>query len=196
MYYAKPRLARHLMSLALLLVLPGCDGLGDDLSPSGADQRPEVVAGSIGARPSQQVADFSLTTSTDTDFTLSTHLQGGSDPADVVVLYFTMWCPVCLAHSDHLYSHIIPRFRNRGRVVYALVDYVSGSVNGSRMQELANGYAGSDFVTLADVDQALQHQLNATMATVVVIDRTGTILLNEDFRDGSALTNHLEQQLP
>lgn len=196
MYYAKPRLARHLMSLALLLALPGCDGLGDDLSPSDADQRPAVVAGTVGARPSQRAADFSLTTSTGHDFTLSTHLQGGSDPADVIVLYFTMWCPVCLAHSDHLYSHTIPRFQNRGRVIYALVDYVSGSVSGSRMQELANGYAGSDFITLADVDQALQHQLNATMATVVVIDRTGTLLLNEDFRDGSALTNHLEQQLP
>ncbi|MDT8383391.1 MAG: redoxin family protein [Gammaproteobacteria bacterium] len=195
MYYARNLSGLGLL-LTLLLVLPGCDGLGDDLSPSGADRRAEVVAGSIGAQPSQQAADFRLTTSTGSDFTLSAHLQGGSDPADVIVLYFTMWCPVCLAHSDYLYSQIIPRFRNRGRVVYALVDYVSGSVSGSRMQELANGYAGSDFVTLADVDQALQHQLNATMATVVVIDRTGTILLNEDFRDGSALTASLEQQLP
>ena len=188
--------AHYLSLVCVVLVLYGCGDLADDLKPSSSDERPDVVVGSIGYLPSQRAADFTAIDSMGNSFSLSDHLITGSDPADVVVLYFTMWCPVCLAHSEHMYNHVIPQFKHRGTVVHALVDYVSGSVSGSRMEELANGYAGSDFTTLADVNQSLQDQFHGAMGTVVVIDSDGTILLNEDYRDGSALMDTLDQQLP
>jgi hypothetical protein len=95
-----------------------------------------------------------------------------------------------------MYNTVIPQFSGRGTVVYGLVDYVSGSVSASRAAELANGYAGSDFTTLADVSQNLLDQFNGAMGVVVVIDSDGTILLNEDYRGGSALIETLDQQLP
>ena len=107
-----------------------------------------------------------------------------------------MWCPVCLAHSAHINNVIIPQFSDRGNVVYALVDYVSGDVYFTQASALANGYAYSEFKILADVDQQVFDQLNAAMGTVVVIDNDGTILLNEDYRTGTALAEILEQQLP
>ncbi|HEY4732902.1 MAG TPA: hypothetical protein VIH66_06615 [Gammaproteobacteria bacterium] len=187
---------RSLAPILLCLGLGACGDLMDDLSPSSSDKRPDVVAGSIGNMPGQIAVDFSIKDSLNNDFVLSGHLSGGSEPADVVVLYFTMWCPICLAHSDHMYNYIIPQFRSRGTVVYGLVDYVSGGVSATRASELANGYAGSDFTTLADVDQGLLEQFNGAMGIVVVIDSDGTILLNEYYRDGSALSATLDQQLP
>lgn len=187
---------RSLTLMLLCLGLGACGDLVDDLNPSSSDKRADVVAGSTGNMPGQIAVSFTVKDSLNRDFVLSEHLSGGSEPADVVVLYFTMWCPVCLSHSDHMYNHIIPQFRSRGTVVYGLVDYVSGSVSATRASELANGYAGSDFTTLADVDQGLLDQFNGAMGIVVVIDSDGTILLNEDYRNGSALSETLDQQLP
>jgi len=182
--------------ILLCLLLSACNDLLDDLNPSGSDKRGTVVAGSIGNRPGQIAADFTLKDSLGNNFVLSDHLTAGSDPADVVVLYFTMWCPVCLSHSDHMYNTVIPQFTGRGTVVYGLVDFVSGSVSATRAAELANGFAGSAFTTLADTNQGLLDQFNGAMGIVVVIDSDGTILLNEDYRNGTALTTLLDQQLP
>ncbi|MCP4076285.1 MAG: redoxin domain-containing protein [Gammaproteobacteria bacterium] len=182
--------------VAGLIVLTACGDISDDLNPSDNDQREDVVAGSIGNMPGQMVADFTIKDSLGNDFILSEFLAGGATPADVIVLYFTMWCPICLSHSDHLNNFIIPQFENRGTVIYGLVDYVSGSVSITRASEQANGFVNSDFITLADENQLLFNQLNAAMGTVVVIDNDGTILLNEDYRTGTALADILGQQLP
>ncbi len=187
--------ARTIAAALLALVLGGCQ-MGDDLNPSSRDQRPEVNSGSTGYMPGQKAADFTLPTIDGTDFTLSDHLAGGTDPADAVVLYFTMWCPICLAHTDHLHAEIVPRFEGRGTVVWALVDYVSGSVEVSRATALANGYGGAPFTTLVDGDQRLLDQLNGAMGTVVVIGPDGTIELNEDYRTGADLAATLERLLP
>ncbi len=187
---------RYFSLAALVSVLSGCGDLTDDLNPSGDDKRPTVVAGTTGYMPGQLAADFTISTSMADNFQLSDHLAAGSAPADVVVLYFTMWCPICLAHSDHIYNVVMPQFAGRGTVVYGLVDYVSGSVSAARASEQANGYAGSDFVTLVDGQRALMDQFNGAMGTVVVIDANGTILMNEDYRNGVTLMTVLEQQLP
>ena len=187
---------KKLILIFSALMLIGCGDMMDDLNPSGSDDRTPVVMGSTGNMPGQIVADFSLKDSLNNDFVLSDYLDGGSSRADVVVLYFTMWCPVCLAHSDHMFNNIIPRFSGRGSVVYALVDYVSGSVAATRAAERANGFANSDFVTLADVNQSVYDQLNGAMGTVFVIDSDGTILMKEDYRNGVALAEILDQQLP
>ena len=191
MFYAK-----YLITLLCLFALTGCGDLQDDLFPSSDDKRENVTPGSTGHLPGQVAADFSVKDSLNNDFVLSENLDGGTNPADLVVLYFTMWCPICLSHTDHLYSEIIPQFRGRGTVVYGLVDYVSGSVSATRSSEIANGYANSDFTTLSDVNRKLFDQFEGSMGTVVVIDSDGTILLNEDFRTGTALVDILERELP
>ncbi len=185
-----------LAMLAAGLLLVGCGDLTDDLNPSDKDQRPAVTAGSSGYMPGQLAPDFALQTSVAGEFQLSDYLSGGSQASDAVVLYFTMWCPICLAHSDHMYNEVIPQFRGRGSVVYALVDYVSGSVAVARAAETANGYAGSEFVTLVDAGQAVMDQFNAAMGTVVVIAPDATIVINEDYRNGEALTESLDGLLP
>lgn len=182
--------------LVMALSLVGCGDLADDLNPSDHDQRPAVTAGTLGNQPGQLAVDFSLATSTATTFQLSNHLAGGSQPVDAVVLYFTMWCPICLAHSDHMFNSVIPQFQARGTVVYALVDYVSGSVVASRAAEMANGYAGSVFVTLVDDQRAVMDQFNAAMGSVIVIAADGTIVMNEDYRNGDALMTNLDALLP
>jgi len=183
--------------LALMLPLGACGGaLNDDLFPSDSDQRGAVTPGSVGHLPGQVAADFAVTDTLSLPFTLSDHLTGGSDPADAVVLYFTMWCPTCLSHSDHLLGSVVPRFVGRGAVVYALVDYVSGSVALSRASEIANGYAGSPFSVLADVDQSVFGQFNAAMGTTVVIAPDGVVQMNEDYRTGANLVAALDGMLP
>lgn len=186
---------KYLLMFALSLVLVGCD-IQDDLLPDSNDQRSAVIPGSIGNMPTQIAADFTIKDSLNNDFVLSENLAGGSAPADIIVLYFTMWCPVCLSHTDYIYNSIIPQFSSRGTVVYGLVDYVSGSVAATRATEIANGYAGSSFTVLVDENQNLMNQFNGSMAIVIVINSDGTILLNEDFRDGEALIDILNQHLP
>ena len=107
-----------------------------------------------------------------------------------------MWCPICLGHSDHMFNTVMPQFQDRGDVVYILVDYVSGSTAVVRATETASGYTGSGFVTLADNDQSLLKQFEATNGTTVVIAGDGTVLLNEDYRTGENLMNILDEHLP
>ncbi|MCK4705617.1 MAG: redoxin domain-containing protein [Gammaproteobacteria bacterium] len=194
MSYVKP--FQKLLSLSLLLIgLSACD-LKDDLLPSNSDDRGTVVPGSIGHMPTQIAADFTIKDMYGNDFVLSDHLAGGTNPADVIVLYFTMWCPVCLSHTDHMYTNVIPQFETRGTVVYGLVDYVSGSVSATYAQASANGYLTPKFNILADVNQAIKNQFNGAMGVTVVIDNDGTILMNEDYRTGAKLIEILDQQLP
>ena len=181
--------------IAVLLLLSSCGG-NSDLAPSSSDLRPVVTTGSTGNLPTQTIKDFSLQDSLGNTWRLSDHLNGGIAPADATVLYFTMWCPICLAHSDHMLFNVIPSFASRGTTNYMLVDYVSGTVAGARASEIANGYNGSSFTVLVDASQTLMTQLNASMGTTVVVDRYGTILMNEDYRTGANLSTVLNGVLP
>jgi peroxiredoxin len=183
-----------LMILLFCLNVSGCDT--GDLLPSGEDKRESVVAGSEGYLPGQVATSFSLSDSTGTVITLDDYLSGGATPADAIVLYFTMWCPVCLGHSDHMIYAVIPQFATRGQVKYFLIDYVSGSVQQAFNAELANGYVGSDFVVLADTNRVVFRQFHAAMGTTVVIDPSGVIQMNEDYRTGQNLVAELDYLLP
>lgn len=194
MFYVK-KLSPLLALYLLVTGLSGCD-VQDDLLPSSSDNRGTVEAGTTGSRPTQIAADFNLKDMYGEDFVLSDHLAAGSNPADVIVLYFTMWCPVCTSHSDHIFTNVIPQFANRGNVEYVLVDFVSGSVSSTFAVAQANGYVTPKLNVLADVNQSLKNQLDAAMGITVVIDNDGTILMNEDYRTGQALTEILDQQLP
>jgi peroxiredoxin len=101
-----------------------------------------------------------------------------------VVLYFTMWCPVCDSHMSHMRNTVLPA---HPEVRYYAVDYVSGSVAGARSSEVSNGYDGSGITVLADIDTSVLGLYAATMGTTVVIDNAGVIRMNEDYRNGDNL---------
>ncbi len=188
----------RLITVALLAFgLTACLGaVEDDLRPSDEDRRPAVTAGTVGVQPGQRAPDFTLADSTGASFTLSEHLAGGAQPADAIVLYFTMWCPVCLGHTDHLLNELIPRLAGRGQVVYGLVDYVSGTVENARAMEQSNGYAGSAFTVLVDADLQVFNTYHGAMGKILVIGPDGVVLLNEDYRTGENTAAALEQLMP
>ena len=182
--------------LAALLMLTACGSTFDDLAPSGEDLRPSVTANTVGSQPSQISADFSAPATNGTTFKLSDYLTGGAFASDAVVLYFTMWCPICISHTDHILYNIIPQFQTRGTTVYVLVDYVSGSIASTTVSEAVNGYAGSVFTTIADENQSLLNQFQGAMGKTIVIDKNGVIQMNEDFRTGDNLIQTLNTILP
>ncbi len=174
---------------ALLLVslgLAGCEGITDDLNPSGDDNRSAVEEGSSGTQVGQQSPDWSQFDTEGNSRGLYTEL---SEPGVTgVVLYFTMWCPICDAHASHMRAVVMPNFPT---VQFFLVDFVSATISASRTAQLANGYG--DIETLADTDQKLFGLYNASMGTTVVIDSAGNIVrMNEDYKDGVKLIETLE----
>jgi len=155
----------------------------DDLVPSGDDQRLPVVAGTSGPDVGQLAPDFTVSDTFGNPVTLSSEWA----TAEGVVLYFTVWCPICDSHMSHIRSDVAPDFPS---VDFLLVDYVTGSVSASRSAQVSNGY--TDFRVLADADQSVLDLYHATMATTVVIDRSGVVQMNEDFKDGTKLREVLE----
>jgi peroxiredoxin len=184
--------AKSLLMFGLLLVslgLAGCDGITDDLLPSGEDKRPVVDTGIMGTQVGQQSPDFSSFDTLGNSRGLYDELTRPGVTG--VVLYFTMWCPICEVHMDHMRASVIPNFPT---VSFFLVDYVSGSISVSLATQQAYGYTGID--TLVDNDQAVLDLYDATMGTTVVINSAGYIVeMNEDYKDGVKLTETL-QALP
>ena len=167
--------------------LAGCDGVMDDLQPSGEDERPDVDTSIMGTEVGQQSPDFSLYDTLGNSRGLYAELDL---PRDAVVLYFNMWCPVCDKHASDMRTDVIPLFPN---VSFFLVDYVSGSISVSRDAQLATGFA--DIETLVDTDQAVFDMYDASMATTVVIGNDRIVRMNEDYKDGDKLIEVL-QALP
>ena len=172
----------RLLILISVLMLSACDDMLDDLNPSAEDLRPDVVPGSSGTYVDQQAINFTLTDTLNVDVTLTNEYP----LVDAVVLYFTMWCPVCDSHMSYMRNYVVPNYPN---VKFYFVDYVSGSVSSSRQAQLSNGY--TDFDVLVDADNVVQEIYSATMGTVVVVDNSGIVKMNEDFKDGSKLNTVL-----
>jgi peroxiredoxin len=171
----------EMLSLVLFLgFIGGCGNIMDDLVPSGIDRRPAVRTGTTGPSVEQYAPDFTLSSSFGDTLSLSSMLP----TAGGVVLYFTMWCPVCDVHMNIMRSDVVPLFQN---VRFFLVDYVSGSIAGARESQVSNGYDGPSFTVLSDGNQAVLGAYAATMGTTVVIDSSGMIRMNEDFKDGARL---------
>jgi peroxiredoxin len=182
--------ARLIMLAGLLIAtlgLAGCGGISDDLLPSSDDRRPDVEEGSSGTQVGQLSPDFLLTNTLNIDRGLYNELSNSTG----VVLYFTMWCPICDAHASHMRAQVMPNFPN---VSFFLVDYVTGSISNSRAAQLSNGYA--DIETLVDANQLAFDLYLASMGTTIVIDSVGNIVrMNEDYKDGVKLIATL-QALP
>ncbi len=173
-----------LFLFSLLFLACGCGSIKDDLLASGADKRTSVQPGSVGHSVGQLAPDFTLSDTLGNPVSLSSSrpLHRG------IVLYFTMWCPVCDAHMSSQRDSVIPQNPD---ILFLAVDYVSGSVSQARNAELSNGYAGSGFVVLADSKQSILGLYKGTMGTTVVIDRDGVVRMNEDYKNGSKLTSIL-----
>lgn len=183
MYFAK-----LLLTSSLLLVFAAC---GDNLNPSGEDKRTAVVAGSTGGAVSQKAPDFSVSDINGSTVTLADTLTGRKG----VVFYFTMWCPICDSHTNNMRGYVAPLFPDVG---FYLVDYVSGTVSDSASAAAGAGFNGGSIATLADTSHILQNNFQvdmkpATMGTTIVIDSSGIIRMNEDYRDGSRLKAELSK---
>lgn len=170
----------------LLLLVAGCGGMMDDISPSGSDKRPAVTCGITGPDVCQLAPDFTLTDTLGNVVTLSS--VASSPGVKGTVLYFTMWCPVCDMHMSSMRSSLLPNYPT---VRFFLVDYVSGNVSNARNAELSNGYSGSGFTVLADTNQAVLGSFHAAMGTTIVVDPAGVVRLNEDYKDGFRLRSAL-----
>jgi len=174
--------------MLILSVLLGCGSWTDDLAPSGKDKRPpdEVTSTTTtstrttGSAVGQKAPDVTLQDSLGNSVTLSTVIPSSGG----VVLYFTMWCPTCDTHMAYLRDYVIPSYP---KVVFYAVDYVSGSVADARSAEVSNGYLGSGFTVLADTSQTMLTAYDGTMGTTVVIDKNGTVKMNEDLKTGAML---------
>jgi peroxiredoxin len=166
----------RLLTLAFTLCfISGCQ---EDLAPSN-DPLSDTSSAVVGST----IDDFSYTLSTaDTEF-VSSRLQA----SDAVVLYFTMWCPVCDSHMQHIRQHFVNQYPN---IDFIFIDYISGSVTYSRRAQTSSGYA--DFSVVADIDDDLQTALSGTMATTVVIDKNFIIKMNEVFKTGQQLSTVLD----
>lgn len=175
--------ARLVLLAALLSLGAAC---GDNLKPSGEDRRSPAVAGSTGAEVGEKSPDFSVSDTSGVTVTLTTALAGRRG----AVFYFTMWCPICDSHMSNMRSTVVPLFPE---VAFYLVDYVSGSVTDAANAASASGYSGGIFQVLADTSHILQGNFRATMGTTVVVDSSGTIRLNEDYRDGVRLKAELSR---
>ncbi len=182
------KLIKPIVLLATLLFvlfgLAGCGGITDDLVPSDEDKQPPVEEGTSGTEVGQISPDFFVQNTLDETRGLYDELSTSTG----VVLYFTMWCPICDTHASHMRAQVMPSFPT---VQFFLVDFVSGSVAASRTAQLDNGYG--DIETLADIDQKLFGLYKASMGTTVVIDSAGNIVrMNEDYKDGVKLIKTLE----
>lgn len=156
-------------------------GCGDNLAPSGADQRPTVQAGSTGSAVGQKAADFSVS---DTNGNIVNLASALAAPRKGAVFYFTMWCPICDTHMSDIRTNIAPSFPSVG---FYLVDYLSGTVTDAGTAASNDGFAGGIFGILADTNHILLNNFQGTMGTTVVVDSAGIIRMNEDYRDGTRL---------
>ena len=163
--------------LLLAASLIGCKGMQDDLRPSGEDRSGDQTTTDPTTQADLVVSD---TTGASVDLLEVAAANRG------LVLYFTMWCPVCNSHTDHMRSNIIPYYPE---VRFYLVDYLSGTVAQAKTSQESSGYAALE--TLVDLDNLLEDRFNGTMGVTVVIDSAGQTQMQEDYKDGSRLAEIL-----
>lgn len=170
---------KHLFWVLLTcLFLSACQ---EDLLPSN-----DPLEDTKGLQQGSMVDDFNFTLSDGSTQRLSTELS----QYDSVVLYFTMWCPVCDSHMSHIRTDLVSQFTN---VKFIFVDYISGSIGYSLDAQQANGY--TDFKVIADIDNELENLFNGTMATTIVIDKNFVVQFKGLYKTSEDLTQILNEVL-
>lgn len=182
---------RVISLLVLAIFLTAC---GDNLMPSGDDKRPPVIAGTEGYLPTQKAKNFTLNRVDEQAVVLANYLDTGSDPADAVLIYFTMWCSTCAAHTSDIVSTMRPLFAN-DNVRFLVVDYVSGSL-ADTIREKENNISDSwGLEVLSDYQNIVKDQLHGGMGVTVIIDSDGTILYNQDYGNGLKVIEALNEAI-
>lgn len=154
--------------IALLIMVLFITGCQEDLMPSN-----DPIESTLVSREGEVIDDLALTFSDGTSGSISERLS----THDAVVLYFTMWCPICDAHMSHIRNQIQPQYNN---VDFIFVDYVSGSIVETMNVQRASGY--TDFDVIADINNELETYFNGTMATTIIIDKNFIVKLNGLFK--------------
>ncbi len=144
-----------------------------NLLPDDADLRGQNPGNILAV--GQQAPEFSLPVTDGSTLTLASGLAGKNG----LVIYFTMWCPVCTSHTDEVVQAIVPAYPNAR---YVMVDYVSSSINEAATLKTYGGYDSTGIVVALDGSQSLMNSYGATMAFVVIIDSTGKIRMNEVYK--------------
>lgn len=165
---------RIAMLFCAVFLLAGCQ---EDLLPSN-----DPLTSLQAAREGETIDDLMFTLSDGTVSNLSSRLAN----ADAVVLYFTMWCPVCDSHMSHIRNRIQPQFANMD---FIFVDYISGSIAYTLDSQQALGYG--DAVVIADFDNGLENYFNASMASTVIVDKNFIVRLNSVFKTGDEIERAL-----
>ncbi|MBF0351153.1 MAG: redoxin domain-containing protein [SAR324 cluster bacterium] len=177
---------KNFLFLMTLVLTTGCGDTMDDMLPSRTDHTvSEKQSVSSTSFWDQKLAGKFFTDAQGNVVSVEDLFSNHN----AIVLYFTMWCPICNSHADHMRSQVAPHFP---QARFVLVDYVSGSVADVHENMVSNGYAGNTFTTLADTHQQLLTSMEATMGTTIVIDSTHQLLMKEDYRDGTHLYEILE----
>lgn len=158
-----------------VLLLSACQ---EDLLPSN-----DPLTSEQAAREGEIIDDLMFTLSDGTVTNLSSRLAN----ADGVVLYFTMWCPVCDSHMNHIRKKIQPIFPN---IDFIFVDYISGSIAYTQDAQQALGYSNS--WVIADFDNGLENYFNGSMASTIIIDKNFIVRLNSGFKTGDEIERALQ----
>lgn len=166
--------------LLILFLCTACGEIVDDLTPSGKDQRPIVEEGTTGWSVGQQVPPFTLTDINGAEVELAAALADKQG----AVFYFTMWCSTCDGHMLDTVTHVMPNFPD---VRFFAVDYLAASAALAKEAASNAGYLNSGFIILADVSRQLERDAAPTMGMTIVVDSSGVIRMNEDYKDGSRL---------
>ncbi|MDX2471895.1 MAG: hypothetical protein QNL04_15100 [SAR324 cluster bacterium] len=153
----------------------------NDLVPSGENKTASAASTTTGTNIE---IDITVQNGSDVDIDLDTELT----KHDAIVLYFTMWCPICNGHADKMIAKVMPSYSNVG---FYLVDYVSGSTSSSQISLVSSGYQNAGVTLLVDLAREIELKYDGTMGTTIVIDADGNILMNEDFKDGVLLSSIL-----
>lgn len=158
----------------LLVAFAGIAGCSN-LLPDGTDLRSKNANNGNILSVGQIAPEFSLSDSDGNTVTLSQALAGKTG----VIIYFTMWCSICTAHSDEMLNSVMPAY---GNVKFFLADYVSATPAEAGTMKNFSGYGSTAFTVLSDPAQQLMNSYGATMGFTVVIDSTKKIRLNESYK--------------
>ncbi len=160
--------------LLACLFLSACQ---EDLLPSN-----DPLQDSSAVQQGSMIEDLHFTLSDGSQKSLSSELNSH----DAIVIYFTMWCPVCDSHMSHIRNQLLP---NHSNVKFMFLDYVSGSVAYALDAQKANGY--TDFDVIADYDNRLESYFNGTMASTIVIDKNFVVRFKGLFKTSDDLSQIL-----